>query len=211
MFQRKRAMKKDQQFGLVPSEKIFGIGLGKTGTRSLAVAAGILGYKKNMHGKGASTPLEIVRDLQFFGDVVAASRYKFLDYCFPEAKFILTIRDINSWIESCRQMEVRRGGYTDGNDKFIDGMIATKLDRAYNRFLLFGRVNFNEEDFCKAYYKHLTEVVEHFDKIWESKLLIMDICDGDGWEVLCPFLGCEIPDRFFPHRNRGDYDTEDSG
>ncbi|HEX8335676.1 MAG TPA: sulfotransferase [Pyrinomonadaceae bacterium] len=34
------------------------------------------------------------------------------------------------------------------------------------------------------------------------RLLVMDITAGDGWEVLCPFLGVEIPDRPFPHENR---------
>lgn len=32
-------------------------------------------------------------------------------------------------------------------------------------------------------------------------LLIMDICAGDGWEKLCPFLGFEIPETPFPHLN----------
>lgn len=30
----------------------------------------------------------------------------------------------------------------------------------------------------------------------------MNICDGDGWEILAPFLGVEIPDVRFPHLHK---------
>ena len=39
-------------------------------------------------------------------------------------------------------------------------------------------------------------------------LLVMRICDGDGWEKLCPFLGVEIPDEPFPHCNVGTYQAK---
>ena len=29
----------------------------------------------------------------------------------------------------------------------------------------------------------------------------MNICEGDGWEMLCPFLGTDIPDVPFPKLN----------
>jgi hypothetical protein len=30
-------------------------------------------------------------------------------------------------------------------------------------------------------------------------LLVMNICAGEGWEKLCPFLGLAIPKVKFPH------------
>lgn len=32
-------------------------------------------------------------------------------------------------------------------------------------------------------------------------LLVIDICAGERWEKLCPYLGCEAPDISFPHAN----------
>jgi hypothetical protein len=29
----------------------------------------------------------------------------------------------------------------------------------------------------------------------------MNVCTGEGWERLCPFLGMEIPERDFPHED----------
>ena len=38
----------------------------------------------------------------------------------------------------------------------------------------------------------------------------MNICDGDGWEVLCPFLGKDIPNVPFPKLNvYGENDESD--
>ena len=34
-----------------------------------------------------------------------------------------------------------------------------------------------------------------------NDLLVMNICEGDGWEMLCPFLGTDIPDVPFPKLN----------
>jgi hypothetical protein len=32
-------------------------------------------------------------------------------------------------------------------------------------------------------------------------LLVMDICGGEGWEKLCPFLNQPTPEVAFPRRN----------
>ena len=32
-------------------------------------------------------------------------------------------------------------------------------------------------------------------------LLVIQICDGEGWQKLCPFLGEKIPEESFPARN----------
>ena len=118
--QKKRAMEKaNKQFGLVPSEKIFGIGVGKTGTHSLTIAVRMLGYPKAHHGKGAAK-LERIRSWNFWADIPVAGKYKFLDHCFPHAKFILTVRDINSWIRSCRGYSFKKGG--DKASQEIDHM-----------------------------------------------------------------------------------------
>ena len=32
-------------------------------------------------------------------------------------------------------------------------------------------------------------------------LLVMSVTEGEGWEVLCPFLGHAVPEAPFPHLN----------
>ena len=40
-----------------------------------------------------------------------------------------------------------------------------------------------------------------FQNAPKDKILIYDI--KDGWEPLCKFLGIEVPDKPFPHENKG--------
>ncbi len=59
----------------------------------------------------------------------------------------------------------------------------------------------NEKIYLKRYNDHNKEVVEYF-KDRPNDFLIMDFSNGDGWEKLCPFLGCDIPKIDFPHVNK---------
>jgi hypothetical protein len=191
-----------KKFGLVPSEKIFGIGSGRTGTHSLARALTMLGYKETYHGKGRKRTLHWIKGIQCLTNSPAPGMFKFLDYCFPDAKFILTIRSTETWIRSARQYNRKRtGGDSGGEELYKNGMIRGNLDRAYARFLVFNRVSFNEQDHIVNYERHNKEVFEHFFGR-EGKLLVMKLCHGEGWDVLCPFLGCEIPEEPFPHTHK---------
>ena len=51
----------------------------------------------------------------------------------------------------------------------------------------------------KRYCTHNMEVQR---EVPEDRLLVLDIVGGDGWEVLCPFLGLPIPHQPFPHSNK---------
>jgi hypothetical protein len=47
------------------------------------------------------------------------------------------------------------------------------------------------------------EIKEYF-KDRPDDLLVMNICAGEGWEILCPFLDCGIPKIPFPHKNKSE-------
>ena len=49
-----------------------------------------------------------------------------------------------------------------------------------------------------AYATHERNVREYFAGRPED-LLVMNVTAGDGWELLCPFLGKPVPDFPFPH------------
>jgi hypothetical protein len=81
-------------------------------------------------------------------------------------------------------------------------------DRRFKEFtefinaVVFGTLHYNEGRFLYAYDTHLREVCDYFEDR-AGDLLIMDICGGDGWEKLCPFLGVPVPSVPFPDLNKG--------
>jgi hypothetical protein len=55
------------------------------------------------------------------------------------------------------------------------------------RVVIFGTYKFNRERLSYIYDLHYKTVMEYFKDRPES-LLAIDICGGEGWEKLCPFL-----------------------
>jgi len=109
------------------------------------------------------------------------------DHLTLDGKFIYTFRDENRWITSCEAHWEKTGELPDSR--------ATRL-----RMELFGTVEFNEKIFRAKNRKHDEDIKKYF-KDRPDDLLVMNICEGDGWEVLCPFLDESIPNKPFPKLN----------
>lgn len=176
--------------------KIFGIGLSKTGTTSLANALTILGYKVKdclgvtSYAKGdlSSIDMHIFSTYDAFTDTPIPSFYRELDAQFPNSKFILTVRDMDGWKASCKKQFNQRHAATQSTahkQLFID---------------LYGTDVFDPDMFQEGYEKYTNDVIDYF-KDRPNDLLIMNIAKGDGWEILCPFLNKPIPDTPFPKAN----------
>lgn len=163
-------------------EKIFGLGLGKTGTTSLAKAMYSLGYIVKHNPKH----LFAIEKHDFLNDMFIATRYRLLDYVYPNAKFICTYRNVDDWIESCRKYDKKRP--------------ITDLVQMETRFYGMGHVCFDEQKMRKRFPEYYKEVREYFKD--RDDYLEVNICEGDGWEKICPFLGKEVPDVPFPWKNR---------
>ncbi len=171
--------------------KIFGIGLYKTGTSSLHRALTILGFrsfhnvifysKKVSENPGVLFPESVLDEFDAFGNHPFSAHFKEVDQEYPNSKFILTLRDLDSWLKSVQQ-HVNR-----------------------NRFNPFYRGKFNQYDETKEikrWHQHTEDVVNYF-KDRSQDLLIMNIVEGDGWAPLCAFLDLSVPSIPFPHWNRG--------
>lgn len=176
---------------IVHTHKVWGIGLGRTGTKTLCKALNILGYKA-IHNppnlEEISSP-----DIDGCAEGTTALHFKYLDLRFPDSKFILTTREISSWLKSCDKA-IKNLYPIDRfkeSDEFYNAMIRNRSSR-------FGGLDYNEEQLITKYYQHHFDVVSHF-KGRGNKLLIIDIPNGDGWEKLCPFLNIDIPNSSFPH------------
>ena len=180
-------------------EKVFFIGFAKTGTISLlAVMANIFGFK-GFHGGGRDLHRtkdetiaeelrrrgysEMLNDCDVYIDwEYLSNKFKIVYKHFPDAKYIFNTRNIDDWIESLKrhhsmlsQDAIAKSGW-----------------------------HFMDEGERREYYDNHTKKILDFFKDKHDQFLVLDICSGDGYEKLCPFLGLDIPDEPFPHFHRSD-------
>jgi len=66
---------------------------------------------------------------------------------------------------------------------------------------VYGTIDFSPERFVYVYETHVRNV-RHYFADRPDDLLILDICGGEAWDELCPFLGLSAPVEPFPHLNR---------
>lgn len=178
------------------AKKVFGIGISRTGTTSLSKALRRLGYDtihaplsiiKRVDGKIVLNE-KAVMHYEALTDSTVAFMYKELDAAFPDAKFILTVRDVERWLLSMRRVQKVR---------LIVRMIP-KTNQLFRE--AFGENYLYDEAAMRAkFLKHIQEVTAYF--AGRNNLLVMDFAAGDGWEKLCRFLGRPVPDTPFPHNN----------
>jgi 3'-phosphoadenosine 5'-phosphosulfate (PAPS) 3'-phosphatase len=176
--------------------KIFGIGLSKTGTTSLANALQILGYKtkdnmgvvKYATEDLSSEDLDVVDAYEALTDTPIPSFYPALDARYPGSRFILTVRDSEGWLKSCEKQFTQR--------------FAARQTEAHKRLFvdLYGTDIFDSHRFASGYARFVDGVRKYF-KDRPQDLLIMNVTAGEGWEKLCPFLGQPVPDIPFPKAN----------
>lgn len=186
---------------MATTHKIFGIGMPKTGTTSLTAALRILGFRTEHSPRDPTTvaelragnySLSILSELDALTDIPIPAIFPQLDQMWPGSKFILTVREFESWLASCRAAPFNQ----------IDESPQPGSTRDFYRVLLYGCSAFSELRFTWVYRNHIKLVTDYFSGGQEDRLLTIDICGGEGWDKLCPFLDVPVPDQEFPHRNR---------
>ncbi|MFY9141764.1 sulfotransferase [Sulfuricurvum sp.] len=213
-----------------PDNKVFVIGLNKTGTTSTETALRELHYKL-----GNQIDAELISDYtlqgnyQFlyaylktanaFQDQPFSFRgyYKLLHRRYPNAKFILTVRkDSDTWYRSLVNFTKKRfihAGIPIGEELTIGDI--KKLNYRYpdmpfnitkmlwlrDRHILLDRDKFFDEAYCKHYYEqHIKEAKEYFQD--SPNFLILNIEDEDSYTNLCGFLNKKPLYEKFPHENK---------
>ena len=193
------------------NDKVFIIGLNKTGTTTLEHALKILGYNvKPYHDnvvikchKNPSLHLRVVtKDYNAFQDIPYCTYWKELYELYPNAKFILTVRsDADKWIKSLINHTLKVTA--DKSNKF-NALLTNELTYGYKY------PGFHESEFKKQYYEHNLKVRRFFrdkDNFLEFQLSNVD----DKWKVLCDFLDKPIPKEEFPYANKSTYYYYDRG
>lgn len=168
--------------------KIFGIGMSRTGTTSLTNALKILGYSCIHYPH----TLDEIKKYDAATDAPVALAFKELDQQYPGSKFVLTLRDSTSWLKSMKWLFEFHADL-DRMQPDYRKLVST------NRLKTYGTDRFESEKLLIAYEKHNKNVVNHFAE--RDDLLIFNLCDGDGWDRLCPFLGKPVPIEQFPNLN----------
>ena len=191
--------------------KIFCIGFYKTGTTSLYEALRILGYE-TVNGDtpgsypGADDGATLIRQIdagnfrlptfelfEAFTDAPYFRIWREIHAMFPDARYVLTVRDETLWIDSCVRFYRNRR---------IRPM----------RLWMFGdhadpsRDEASRQAWLDAYRAHNAAVREHFRTRPATQFLEFDPTREPGWERLCAFLGAPIPGFAWPHANAGKKD-----
>ncbi len=177
------------------ASKIFGIGFQKTGTSSLRRALKTLDYRvagpnwindPDIQETVYEKAFGIIDRFDAFQDNPWPILYKELAERYPTSKFILTIRPVDEWILSA----VKHFG--------------TNVTPMRTWIYGIGNPVGNEERYKDRYTRHNDEVMAYF-RDQPERLLIMNVTEGDGWDLLCPFLDKEIPEMTFPHANKWEW------
>ena len=187
---------------------VIGAGFGRTGTESMKQALEMLGFDPCYHMLEVLPDKDRVEtwrqaaigalpdwDQAFAGyratvDWPGAHYWRQLSEHYPEAKILLTFRDPESWYGSMESTILKLLRSRTDPDS-----IASKL-------LVDGVFGGNVEDrdhIIAVYERNVSEVQAAFDN---DRLLTYTL--GDGWKPLCDFLGCQVPETPYPHKNKPD-------
>jgi len=176
--------------------KVLGIGLGRTGTTSLTRALELLGYRTKHcpdfwlddAGELVISPDDL-RSFEALTDEPLIPIFRQVDRDYPGSKFILTVRAMDPWLTS---IENNGDAMREHRAQLPAVTVLFKL--------LYGTAEFDREAYVAANRRHVRDVRAHFAER-PRDLLVLDVCAGDGWETLCPFLGKPFPDQPFPKLN----------
>ncbi len=191
------------ELGPVPT-RVFGIGMHKTATTSLHAALQILGLDSFHWGTGEAPRIwqevnshgtsKTVEQWYALSDLPIPLLYQKLDQVYPGSKFILTVRNEQSWLRSVERL---------WDAKYNPTRWVWDVYPFSNRIhtVLYGQKDFDAEIFLARYRRHNAEVLEYF-KNRPGDLLVMDMDSSPGWKGICSFLGTPIPLVPYPIRNQ---------
>ena len=213
----------------VPLE-VLSLGLPRTGTLSMQEALTTLGYptyhycrmfenvkdtdiwmeayqaKQNDRANTDWRKLfdQVLGDYSAVTDAPGVVLWKELLEAYPEAKIVLVERDVNQWMSS---FEVLVEGVLNPAATYVlRWSDPTWFGRVINCGRGWIRLLVGTTD-VKEVKKHSKGVYEaHYTNVRAAvpKDKILDYKLGSGWEPLCKFLGKDIPNVPFPHRNETD-------
>lgn len=190
---------------------VIGAGVGRTGTYSLKLAINRLGFgpchhmEEVLHNQGSQVPLwanavngdpdwpAIYGGYASAVDWPTARFYRELNAAYPSAKFVLTVRNPDSWVASFSETIYK---LLAGRDQAPDEMQAW-LEMAVGVIDKSGFPAGLDVSALKAAFIAHNDAVKA--AIPQDRLLTYEV--KEGWGPLCDFLGVATPDEPFPRTN----------
>lgn len=193
--------------------QVIGAGFGRTGTHSLAVALGRLGFgpcytlpevNKNpghidiwneaIDGKQVDWRA-LYRDYRSAVEWPTVSFLRKLLPAFPEARVILTMRDPDSWYESAAAT-IFPGLEATAEHPDPETRARSNMKRRLILEQTFSGRYWEKAHAIEVYQTHVQDVLR---MVPAHRLLQFRV--ADGWDPLCEFLEVREPDEPFPWRN----------
>lgn len=193
------------------SLKVIGAGVGRTGTYSLKLALNQLGLGPSHHmeevllNMPSQLPLwqaamagnpdwqAIYDGYPATVDWPTAGFHRELHAAYPDAKFVLTHRSTESWIESFLPTIYTLISSPDAAPEPMRPWLAMATDVIKKTGF---PVGLDRDALAAAFEAHIAAVKA---TIPASQLLVYQV--KEGWEPLCAFLGVPVPEGSFPRTN----------
>lgn len=183
------------------NSKVFVIGLSRTGTTTMNRALNALGLVAAHWQNPVDKKLLTMDDLPLFdafSDIPISADFEAIYERYPQARFILTDRPLESWVQSVQRHYSAELGITKPKD--LDdprlakrqGGIAATIDR---------KIYSEHETWEAAYAAYQKRVHSFFEVRPEAQFLVFSVFEEHGWAELCAFLDCPTPSVPFPHVN----------
>ena len=187
--------------------KVVGSGLGRTGTKSMQTALGMLGFGPCHHmvevfrhpesmalwveaAKGRPNWDLIFKDYHAMVDYPGAAHWKAIADHYPDAKVLHTVRDPDKWFDSTQATIFAPRSHAAEPPAGIQAEFFASFMGPF-------REHMHDRGFMTDYFRRHTEEVKAY--IAPERLLIYEV--GEGWDRLCKFLGVPVPDQPYPSEN----------
>lgn len=206
---------------LFSNQKIFCIGLHKTGTTSIERTLKDLGYSignqkagelllKDWHKRDFRKIKLLTKTAQAFQDTPFSLPYTYIvmHQTYPNAQFILTVRNsAEEWYRSIVQYHSKLWGSNDGNPPTKQQLKEANYiykGRAYeaNRMIFQTPENdlYHQPTMIQYYDSHLNSVRHYFKD--SAKFIEINVSKSDDYLRLCRFLNKEPKGNDFPWLNK---------
>ena len=193
--------------------KVIGVGLGRTGSVSLKFALTRLGFGPCHHmteviahpetalgwldayANGSATVDKMLEGYVSCLDWPSLVFWRQLVAHYPAAKIILTVRDVDSWFASMNTTILARIWE-------LETLPEDQLTpRAYITLRMIRDWTFGGETRSEVHVKSIFNAHNEAVRSLVPPDRLLEYRITEGWEPLCRFLGCAVPDEPYPHSN----------